>query len=157
MQPTTQADQQTRGTQTTPVTTPQTPQGGAPSSSAIPTSDSLPSSAPVGPTIQAPQPATQPGQIITPALSQRPPGRESVPAPAPQGEVLPAVPEIAPDFRAANRPLPELGRVGVDMAEQRPLALREALEMALANNKEIEVSRQNVRIAEFDLLGARGA
>jgi HAE1 family hydrophobic/amphiphilic exporter-1 len=159
VQPTTQADQQTRGTQTAPVTTPQTPLGGggAAPSSAIPTSDSLPSSStPGGPIIQAPQPATAPGQIITPA-QPRAPGRESVPAPAPQGEVLPAVPEIAPDFRAANRPLPELGRVGVDMAEQRPLALREALELALANNKEIEVSRQNVRIAEFDLLGARGA
>jgi HAE1 family hydrophobic/amphiphilic exporter-1 len=42
------------------------------------------------------------------------------------------------------------------MTDQRPLSLREALEMALVNNKDIEVSRQNVRAAEFDLLGARG-
>lgn len=66
------------------------------------------------------------------------------------------VPTIAPDYRAPQKPLPELTRVGVDLNRQRPLALREALSMALENNKDIEVARQNVRIAEFDLLGARG-
>jgi outer membrane protein TolC len=48
-------------------------------------------------------------------------------------------------------------RVGVDMNQQRPLALRDALSMALANNKDIEVARENVRIAEFDLRGSQGA
>src|SRR5215204_1593115 len=66
------------------------------------------------------------------------------------------VPVIAPDFRAPQKPMPELNRVGVDMNQQRPLALREALAMALENNKDIEVARENVRIAEFDLLGAKG-
>ena len=47
--------------------------------------------------------------------------------------------------------------VGVDMNQQRPLSLREALSLALENNKDIEVARENVRVAEFDLLGARGA
>ncbi|HEX8096712.1 MAG TPA: TolC family protein [Pyrinomonadaceae bacterium] len=42
------------------------------------------------------------------------------------------------------------------MSEQRPLSVREAIAMALENNKDIEVSRQNVKIAEFDLQGARG-
>jgi outer membrane protein len=67
------------------------------------------------------------------------------------------VPPVAPDFRAPQKPMPELNRVGVDMNRQRPLGLREALSMALANNKDIEVARENVRIAEFDLLGAQGA
>ncbi len=67
------------------------------------------------------------------------------------------VPKIAPDFRAPQKPMPELNRVGVDMNRQRPLSLREALSMALENNKDIEVARQNVRMAEFDLLGAKGA
>lgn len=58
---------------------------------------------------------------------------------------------------AAQKPLPELNRVGIDMNQQRPLSLREALSMALENNKDIEVARENVRIAEFDLLGAKGA
>src|SRR5690242_14017921 len=48
-------------------------------------------------------------------------------------------------------------RVGVDMNQQHPLSLREALSMALQNNKDIEVARENVRIAEFDLRGAQGA
>ena len=67
------------------------------------------------------------------------------------------VPPVAPDFRAPQKPLPELNRVGIDMNQQRPLSLRDALSMALQNNKDIEVARENVRIAEFDLLGAKGA
>src|SRR5215208_1221629 len=66
------------------------------------------------------------------------------------------VPPVAPDFRAPQKPMPALDRVGVDMNQQRPLSLREALSMALENNKDIEVARENVRIAEFDLLGAKG-
>ena len=158
MQPTTQADQQTRGNNPAATTQPQTPQGGAPSSS-IPTTDSLPSGNLSQPaTTQEGQPQRQvPGQTIAPAQAPRAPGRESVASPAPQTETLPDVPAIAPNYRAPERPLPEIGRVGVDMTDQRALSLREALEMALVNNKDIEVSRQNVRAAEFDLLGARGA
>ena len=66
------------------------------------------------------------------------------------------IPPVAPDFRAPQKPLPELNRVGVDMTQQHPLSLREALSMALSNNKDIEVARENVRIAEFDLQGAHG-
>ncbi|MCA1635692.1 MAG: TolC family protein [Acidobacteria bacterium] len=73
----------------------------------------------------------------------------------PQDAALP-VPAIAPDFRASAGPFPILERVGVDMAEQRALSMREAIELALSNNKDIEVARQNVRAAEFDLRGARG-
>ena len=43
------------------------------------------------------------------------------------------------------------------MDHQQPLSMREALEMALENNKDIEVARHNVKIAEFDLQGAHGA
>jgi HAE1 family hydrophobic/amphiphilic exporter-1 len=66
------------------------------------------------------------------------------------------VPPVAPDFRAEQKPLPDLNRVGVDMNRQHPLSLREAISMALENNKDIEVARENVRIAEFDLLGSQG-
>src|SRR6267142_1638516 len=81
-------------------------------------------------------------------------GQTPTPAPAPQDLQVPAV---APDFHPEQKPLPELGRVGVDMDRQKPLSLREALGMALENNKDIEVARQNVKIAEFDLTGAHGA
>jgi len=68
------------------------------------------------------------------------------------------VPRVAIDYRAnADRPLPALNRVGVDMNEQKTLSLREAIAMALSNNKDIEVARDNVKIAEFDLLSVRGA
>src|SRR5215216_2748852 len=60
-------------------------------------------------------------------------------------------------FAQQQKPLPELDRVGVDVNRQRPLSLRDALSLALENNKDIEVARENVRIAEFDLLGAHGA
>jgi outer membrane protein len=73
-----------------------------------------------------------------------------------QVEQIP-VPPVAPDFRAPQKPLPEMSRVGVDVNRQQPLSLREALAMALENNKDIEVARENVRIAEFDLRGAQGA
>jgi HAE1 family hydrophobic/amphiphilic exporter-1 len=43
------------------------------------------------------------------------------------------------------------------MTQQKPLSIREAIELALANNKDIEVARQNVRAAEFDLMGSHGA
>ena len=78
------------------------------------------------------------------------------PTPSPNAQDL-QVPSIAPDYKPEDRPLPELGRVGVDMGRQRPLTLREALTLALENNKDIEVARQNVKIAEFDLTTARGA
>jgi outer membrane protein len=40
---------------------------------------------------------------------------------------------------------------------QKPLSLRETIEMALRNNPDILVSQKNVKIAEFDLQSARGA
>ena len=73
-----------------------------------------------------------------------------------QPENLSGVPKIAPQFQSDDKSLPDLGRVGVDMMRQRPLALKEAITLALENNKDIEVSRQNVRIAEFDLQAADG-
>lgn len=80
------------------------------------------------------------------------------PTPSPVPTVTPdlQVPSIATEFHPAQKPLPELGRVGVDLNRQRPLSLREALAMALENNKDIEVARHNVKIAEFDLTAARG-
>lgn len=71
-------------------------------------------------------------------------------------EKLEGVPQVAPNYQQDDRSFPDLGRVGVDMLRQHPMTLREAITLALDNNKDIEVSRQNVRLAEFDLRGARG-
>lgn len=58
---------------------------------------------------------------------------------------------------SAQKPMPDMQRVGVDASQQHPLSLRDAISLALENNKDIEVARENVRIAEFDLRGAQGA
>jgi outer membrane protein TolC len=79
------------------------------------------------------------------------------PAATPAADQGLKVPPIASEYRARQSGLPELGRVGVDMDQQQPLSLREALKLALDNNKDIEVARENVKLAEFDLLGAHGA
>lgn len=71
-------------------------------------------------------------------------------------EKLQGVPAIAPNYSSADRELPDLGRVGVDMTDQRSLTLNEAITLALENNKDIEVTRKNVKIAEFDLTAAGG-
>ena len=71
-------------------------------------------------------------------------------------ENLQGVPPIAPKYQSDDKSLPDLGRVGVDMLEQKSLALRDAIKLALENNKDIEVSRQNVKSAEFDLQAADG-
>lgn len=75
--------------------------------------------------------------------------------------IVPAVlpddpPPVAPDFQAPIRPLPSAERVGVDLMNQLPLTLEEAIERALQNNNTIDVSRNDVRIAEFNLRGAEG-
>ncbi|MCA1637993.1 MAG: TolC family protein [Acidobacteria bacterium] len=65
-------------------------------------------------------------------------------------------PPIAPNFEAPLRPLPSVERVGVNVADQLPLSLQDAITLALQNNNDIDSSRIDVQIAEFNLRGARG-
>jgi hydrophobic/amphiphilic exporter-1 (mainly G- bacteria), HAE1 family len=91
-------------------------------------------------------------------VSAQDPAASPSPSPSASVEQTLKVPPVADGFRAnASKPLPALSRVGVDANEQRPLTLREAIAMALRNNKDIEVARDSVSIAEADLLSARGA
>ena len=71
-------------------------------------------------------------------------------------EDLRGVPQVAVNYTAPVSGLPDLGRVGVNMTDQRSMTLQDVLTLALENNKDIEVTRQNIRIAEFDLKSARG-
>ena len=66
------------------------------------------------------------------------------------------VPPIAPNFQAPVRPLPAPDRVGVDVANQLPITLQDAIRLALENNTEIETSKKDVEIAEFNLRAADG-
>ncbi len=90
------------------------------------------------------------------AVAQGPPAPTASPMVSAQRSLK--VPSVAIDFRSdANQPLPPLSRIGVDTNDQQPLTLREAIALALNNNKDIEVARDNVKIAEYDLLSTRGA
>ena len=95
------------------------------------------------------------GQDPTPSATPTP-----VPLPTPfvpDPAILPAEPPpIAPNFEAPPRPLPSTERVGVDLANQMSLTLEQAVELALRNNNDIDTSRNDVQIAEFNLRGARG-
>ncbi len=111
------------------------------------------------PVLPTPIPTATPISTETPSATVTP-----TPVPTPivddkqqvAPENLQGVPAIAPYYQNNDLSLPDLGRVGVDMMDQRALTLREAIALALENNKDIEVTRQNVRIAEFDLSGAKG-
>ncbi len=63
---------------------------------------------------------------------------------------------IAPSFSSPSRPLPSLERVGVTTADPLSLTLAAAIEMALKNNNDIDVSRNDALIADFNLKAARG-
>jgi outer membrane protein TolC len=65
-------------------------------------------------------------------------------------------PPIAPEFQAPSRPLPSAERVGVDVSDQTPLTLNDAIRLALKNSNDIDESRIDVQIAEYNLKSARG-
>jgi outer membrane protein TolC len=133
---------------------------------------------PTQPQVQPPSQQTTPGQpsqTATPAGTQAPQPQGTTPAGAPatgvqpvpnqsvgvSGGIAPAdlptePPPVAPNFRAPARPLPSAERVGVDVSDQMPLTLRDAIGLALSNNNDIDGSRINVQIAEFNLRSARG-
>lgn len=96
---------------------------------------------------QTPTPSPTPVAAATPDVKDK---QEVEP------ERLQGVPSISPNYRSDDRSQPDLGRVGVDMTDQQALTLAEAITKALENNKDIEVTRKNVQIAEFDLKAARG-
>jgi HAE1 family hydrophobic/amphiphilic exporter-1 len=119
----------------------------------------VPANPPVQTTTPVPQaqatPTAQPSG--TPAQNPATPGQNIGNSGVVPPAQLPAEPPpIAPDFQAPTRPLPSAERVGVDVANQLPLTLEQAIEMALQNNNNIDVSRNNVRIAEFNFRGAKG-
>ncbi len=94
-------------------------------------------------------PEVQPTAPVVQPSPTPPPG-------IPAAELPAEPPPVAPDFKAPVRPLPSSDRIGVDVSNQMPLSLDDAIEMALQNNNDIDASRNDVRIAEFNLRGARG-
>ena len=66
-------------------------------------------------------------------------------------------PPVQPKFQTPPRPMPSSARVGVEVDDQLSLTLDQAIEMALKNNNDIDASRNDSRISDISLNGARGA
>jgi HAE1 family hydrophobic/amphiphilic exporter-1 len=67
------------------------------------------------------------------------------------------VPSVAPNYEAHDATYPQLSLIGVQFDRQQNMSLREVVELALRNNKDIEVSRSVVRSAEANLRMAEAA
>jgi outer membrane protein TolC len=103
------------------------------------------------------QTGTQGTAGTNPTGTTQTPGQNVGVSPGAAPAELPAEPPpIAPNYEAPQRPLPSAERVGVDVAEQYPLALNDAIRMALKNSNDIDESRVDVQIAEYNLRAARG-
>ncbi|HYO91164.1 MAG TPA: TolC family protein [Pyrinomonadaceae bacterium] len=144
-----QQQQTSPNTQGPRPTTPQTPGQTLPSTG-------LPTTAtPAG--TGAPQQTGQGTPATTQTGVQQTPGQNVgtsggiAPAELPQDP-----PPIAPNFRAEPRPLPSAERVGVNVADQVPLSLNDVIRLALRNSNDIDQSRIDVQIAEYNLQAARG-
>ena len=105
-----------------------------------------------GDIIVSPTPLPTPTPVISPPAPEPPtdmPNLNDNPPELP--DIPPAPPLDIPDYSNTPRPLPAPDRVGVDLADQTPLALEDAIRMALENNNDIEIAGSDVKSAEFDL------
>lgn len=126
-----------------------------------------PTSPTAPPGTQRPAPQTPPGTtVVTPAT--RPPSQTTgiptaSPTPPPDPSASPTPPEIEPREplfpNAQARPLPpppNLSRLGVTSDNTVTLTMNEAIRLALTNNNDIEVARDDVRYAETQLRAFEG-
>ncbi|MDT7543656.1 MAG: hypothetical protein QOE33_3560 [Acidobacteriota bacterium] len=147
-----QQQQQTQpNTQGPRPITPQ-PTGATPPGSGLPTSAN-----PAGTSSSPSQGNTNATGGAQTGVGQTPNQNVGVTSGVAPAELPPDPPPIAPDFRAPQRPLPSADRVGVDVTNQTPLSLNDAIRMALKSSNDIDESRIDVQIAEFGLRAAQGA
>ena len=66
------------------------------------------------------------------------------------------VPSVAPNYEADDATYPQLALIGVQFDRQQIMSQQEVVELALRNNKDIELSRSVVRSAEENLRWAHG-
>jgi len=101
--------------------------------------------APQSPSTAAPQPAATGANL------------EGLPPP-PFPAVLPVVPNIAPGYAAnANGPLPNGDLVGVQQMPFVGIKLDDAVTMGLQRNTDLAISSSNARIANYEIVAAKGA
>jgi HAE1 family hydrophobic/amphiphilic exporter-1 len=108
----------------------------------VPTATPLVNPTPTPLANPTPLPSSSPGQIVVP-----PTVTSNLPA---------EQPPVAPNFRANIGPLPSGQRVGVDVANQLSLTIEDAVGMALENNRNVEIARNNREINEYNLKAFRG-
>ena len=72
-------------------------------------------------------------------------------------DIPPAPPFDTTKYDNTPPPLPSSERVGVNLIDQTPITLDEAIRLALENNNDIEIAKSDVKTSEFDLTIARGA
>lgn len=121
-----------------------------------------PSQNPAAPpaTQQQTNPAAPPGSVPAQTPTATPAPGE--PRPTAPGEPVPSAPQeplrepVIPQFQPRPLPpVPSLSRLGVG-SESVPLSLNDAIKRALENNNDIEVARDDVRIAETQLRALEG-
>jgi HAE1 family hydrophobic/amphiphilic exporter-1 len=143
--------------QTTPQTgapRPPSPQGAPAAQQPAPGAQTPQTSTPAG--TQSPQTGTTPGGAPATSVQQTPGQNVGTGAGIAPADLPADPPPVAPNFEAPARPLPSAERVGVDISDQTALTLNDAIALALQNNNDIDGSRIDVQIAEYDLTAARG-
>jgi HAE1 family hydrophobic/amphiphilic exporter-1 len=125
-----------------------------------------PTPTPVNPATQPPgqEPSPTPPPTAPPGTQQpppqAPPGANVIPTPQPS-PVEPSVQEPRePNFPNLQAqpvpPLPDLTRIGIISSNVITLSLNDAIRKALQNNNDIEIARDDVRIAEYQLTALYG-
>ena len=102
-----------------------------------------------------------PGQPVIPGTNTAPQTPAVTPSPTPPDGPEPLSPEIRePNFPAVQQrplpPIPNMTRLGVNSSNTLTLSLTEAIRLALENNNDIEVARDDVRFAETQLRSLQG-
>lgn len=102
-----------------------------------------------------------PGQPVIPGTNTDPQTPAVTPSPTPPDGPEPLSPEIRePNFPAVQQrplpPIPNMTRLGVNSGNTLTLSLNEAIRLALENNNDIEVARDDVRFAETQLRSLQG-
>lgn len=120
------------------------------------------------PGTQQPAPQAPPGSTVPPSSQPTPPGTNVQPSaqPSPVEGATPSATEptaqepTEPNFPPVEPkplpPMPNLIRLGVISSNVLSLSLNESIRLALANNNDIEVSRDDVRFAESQLRSLQG-
>jgi outer membrane protein len=117
------------------------------------------------PGTQQPAPQAPPGSNLPPSSKPTPPGTPSAqpspiegatPAPTEPTTQEPAEPNFPSPEPRPLPPMPNLTRLGVTTSNVVSLSLNESIRLALANNNDIEVSRDDVRYAESQLRSLQG-